>query len=270
MKKFLFCLAVAAFVLLPDVAAAQRRRGRGAGAARSVRARSGLTRTLRGRLRGNVITARTSDDRPGFDYAITAARVRDGRLEIEGTVAPAGARARATAPATATLVGTLAKNRPADRPYAALQQQAAPVPSAAGQTPAQPQGTSPANPETAGQLGQLAQATQDTARTTQTPTAPGGRQPASTTVTDPVTEARATGCELMFFKMQLPAPLRAAAPARADAVQLGVMVPSLDNKRGEEINQRMCRIVRALDSGGYGAEVEAELAQLNRLLGQGR
>jgi hypothetical protein len=46
-----------------------------------------------------------------------------------------------------------------------------------------------------------------------------------------------------------------------------VVLATLDNKRGEEINRHVCRVVRAL-SAGQG--VEDQLAQLNRLLSGGR
>jgi hypothetical protein len=53
-------------------------------------------------------------------------------------------------------------------------------------------------------------------------------------------------------------------------VQLGVVLVPLDNKIGDEINQRMCRILRALDSKAGSGEAEDELTRLNRLLGSSR
>jgi hypothetical protein len=53
-------------------------------------------------------------------------------------------------------------------------------------------------------------------------------------------------------------------------VQVGVVLVPLDNKIGDEINQRMCRIVRALDSKTGRGEAEDELIRLNRLLGSSR
>ena len=75
-----------------------------------------------------------------------------------------------------------------------------------------------------------------------------------------------SGCDVLYVKIQLPPQLAARARA-AEPVQIGVVLATLDNKRGEEINRHVCRVVRAL-SAGQG--VEDQLAQLNRLLSGGQ
>ncbi len=291
MKRWLYGCAVVVLICLPTASWAQRKQERGAqrngiSPARSTSAHVEPVRTMRGSMLANVITARTSDnDQPGFDYTITGARVSEGRLELQGTIRSATANTGPVSTATATLVGTLAKHRPAaprDAVRATTPDTPPPAAAASGQTRVQQQGRESTNPENAAQLGQLSQATQTTALATHPPTAPGGKQPAGTTLTEQITEApvqtRAlatatsgvTGCEVMFLKMQLPSQLKAYARVSNQMVQLGVVLVPLDNKIGDEINQRMCRIVRALDSKGGSGEAEDELTRLNRLLGSSR
>lgn len=153
---------------------------------------------------------------------------------------------------------------------------------AAGQPVVQQQGGAPSNPETAARDSQLSQATQSAAGTpTGTPTAPGGQQPAqnATGVTAQITEApvqtraltgaqegTTTGCEVMFLRMNIPAQLVALWETGTKPVQLGVMVSSLDNKQGAQINERICRVARLIEDRRPAAEADAEVASLNELL----
>lgn len=286
-KGWLFGFAVAGLISLPAGTPAQRKQGRsvqgGSGRSARIAARVEPLRTMRGLMSGNVIAARRSDDSPGFNYTITGARISEGRLELQGALTPASRNIGPASAVTATLVGMLAKFRPPEPGTQAVTQTTSPaIAAATGQNPVQQPGREPTSPENAAQLGQLSQATQTTARTAQPPTAPGGKQPSDKNLTEQITQApvqtRAlatagggtTGCELMFLKMQLPMQLAASTRAGSQPVQLGVVLATIDNERGMEINQHICRIVRALNSGGKDREIETELTQLNRLLSGGR
>jgi hypothetical protein len=242
-------------------------------------------RAITGSLRGNRIAVRDPQDRPFFDLRLTGARIVRGRLELEGEAVPVVGQ-RTFVRMTVDLSGTLAKYRPPEEEQAVARTPVTPTAPAAGQNPAQPPGQAPANPESASGLGQLAQATQSTARTAQTPTAPSGKQTPGgrTTLTEAITAppvqtaavagarlGATTGCEIFFLRFRLPEgwPTRTARGGRRRAAeptyQLGVMVPSRDNKRGEEINQTMCRVIRAMQAG-ESERLNEELARLNRLL----
>lgn len=270
MKKICSGLAVAVALLAAADASAQRR-GRGTGARRpaaAVRpaARVEPVRTLSGRMIGNRVVARLADDRTEFDYTLTGAQVVEGKLQFLGSVVEPGRAGAAVETASATLVGTLGRSR---EPWGRAGETRRPRP--AGQQGAQPQGREARNPETAGQIGQLSQATQSTARTTQTPTAPEAKKPAAGEVTEQTQSLytaidAGSGCDVLYVKLQLPPQLAARARA-AEPVQIGVVLATLDNRRGEEINRHVCRVVRAL-SAGQG--VEEQLAQLNRLLSGGQ
>ena len=222
-----------------------------------------------------MIQVRNLNDRPAFEYTLTAARVVNGKLELQGTMRRAAAKGGAGSEASATLVGTLAKFRSPKEEGS--RSTTGPRP-AAGEPAAQQQGAQAQTGETAGQVGQLAQSTQSTARQTQTPTAPDGEQPEkgekltqggaeSAAGTQAVAAATGiTGCEVMYLKMELPAQMAAAAGGRT--VQLNVSLAQLDNKAGQELNKRICRVVNAIDSNNGTAD--AEIAMLNRMLGGAR
>ncbi len=254
-------------------------------------------RAVTGSLLGNRIVVRDPQDRPFFDLRLTGARIVRGRLELEGEAVPVVGR-RTPVRMTVDLSGTLAKYRPPEEEQAVARTPVTPTAPAAGQNPAQPPGQAPANPESASGLGQLAQATQSTARTAQTPTAPGGKQAPQTppgqtpggrtTLTEAITAppvqtaavagarlGATTGCEIFFLRFRLPEGWPASTAARSGGrrraaeptYQLGVMVPSRDNKRGEEINQTMCRVIRTMQAGtGESERLNEELARLNQLL----
>ncbi len=276
MKKFFSSLVLVAAIALPlHQAAAQRRQNRGgvrrprpaAATVSYVASRTEPVRALTGRMSGNKIMARMSDDRSGFDYVITGARIVDGKLQFQGNVNQNGTPG---APVAATLVGTLSRAR---NPWPGTSS-APPPRSAAAQTTGQPaaqlQGREARNPETAGQVGQLAQSTQSTARTTQTPVAPEGRRPDGGEVTEQTQSLytaidTGTGCEIFYLKMQLPPAMAAAARAN-QLIQLGVVLNPMDNKIGEQINQHVCRVVRSLNSTQDAKNLESQVAQLNQLL----
>lgn len=246
---------------------------------------SAAVRAVTGSLWGNRIAVRDPQDRPFFDLRLTGARIVRGRLELEGEAVPVVGQ-RTFVRMTVDLGGTLAKYRPPEEEQAVARAPVTPTAPAAGQNLAQPPGQAPANPESASGLGQLAQATQSTARTAQAPTAPSGKQTPGgrTTLTEAITAppvqtaavagarlGATTGCEIFFLRFRLPEgwPARTARGGRRRAAgptyQLGVMVPSRDNKRGEEINQTMCRVIRAMQAG-ESERLNEELARLNRLL----
>lgn len=274
MRKLYFIIALTVVVTLPLDVVAQRRRGRGVqsstrGSATKASTHIEPVRALSGRMFGNRITAQLSNNRPGFDYIVTGASVVDGKLQLQGTLRPVASTGAGTE-VRATLIGTLARSaNPWPNAASAPVRRAA----ASGQTTTQPQGREARNPETAGELGQLSQATQDTARTTQTPTAPRGQRPPAGEVTEQTQSLYAatdvgSGCEIMYFKMELPQQLAASAHA-SQPVQLGVVLAPIDNRRGEQINQSLCRVVRALGSGQDIKGAQNQLAELNRLLAAG-
>jgi hypothetical protein len=63
------------------------------------------------------------------------------------------------------------------------------------------------------------------------------------------------GCELIYLKI--------VAPMQSEPLQVGVVLAHRDNERGNEINQAICRIVRAMKTGADATEL---LAKLNHLL----
>jgi len=278
MKKIYLGLTLLAATLLPLQDATAQRRQTKSGARRQTTAAVGIpgavepVRALTGRMVGNKITARMSDGRPGFEYVVTGAKVVDGKLQFEGTINGSGkAGAKPAAMTTgATLVGTLSRARNPWPNAASAPPRGARAAAQTGQPAAQPQGGAARNPETAGQIGQLAQATQSTARTTQTPTAPQGSRPAGGEVNEQTQSLytaidTGSGCEIFFLKMQLPAQLTAAARA-SQPVQLGVVLAPMDNGVGEQINQRVCRVVRSLDGKGESKAIESQVAELNQML----
>ncbi|MCI0338249.1 MAG: hypothetical protein L0226_11770 [Acidobacteria bacterium] len=66
-----------------------------------------------------------------------------------------------------------------------------------------------------------------------------------------------SGCELLYLKMQ--------APRRSSPLQVGVVLAPRDNELGNQINQAVCRVVRAMNARENTNEA---LARLNRLIGR--
>jgi len=74
-----------------------------------------------------------------------------------------------------------------------------------------------------------------------------------------------SGCGVLFLSLELPAQSRTAIGA-ARPLQIGVMLAPLDNHLGEEINKRICTIVRMLDDKSDSQRLSTVVAELNRLL----
>jgi hypothetical protein len=53
-------------------------------------------------------------------------------------------------------------------------------------------------------------------------------------------------------------------------VQLGVLLAPTDNRLGEEINRRLCAIVRMSGDKSGGDRIRASVDELNRLLATAR
>jgi len=222
-------------------------------------------RTIEGNMRGNVVAVRSDRDRPIFEYVLTGARITNGKLELVGTLRASGGRSGVTAPGTATLVGSLAKEISPEYVAARSRRNAA---RSGAQRPAtgvqteQKAGGPATNTESAGELGQLSQSTQSTSRTTPPSAGAEGEKPEAAKDV----KAAATGiggCDVVFFRMELPTRYAAAAGSRN--VQLNVSLAQIDNQQGVSINQRICRVVNAIEANRGAAEAEA--AELNRLLG---
>jgi hypothetical protein len=259
MKKQLWVIVAVGLMALPHVGAQQRaRKGTPAGTSKAA-GRVEPLRTIGGNMMGNRITARSFDDRLVFDYTLRSASIVDGKLQFQGELSAGGSSP--VAKEVATLTGTVAR---AANPWPSAASQPSRQARSAAQ---QPQGREARSPEAASEVGQLAQATQPTARTTPTPTAPQGQRPAGEpneqTQSLYAGAAVGTGCEIMFLKMKLPAPYATRAP---EPVQLGVVLAPQDNQQGRQINQQICRIVRALDAKQSAASIEEQVTQLNRLL----
>lgn len=226
-------------------------------------------KTVKGQMRGHVIAVRTVADKPIFDYEITGARLVDGKLELTGTVRPTGKPGRG-GEAGATLVGTLGKEPPAEYHAARARRNARRAgltpPPASGAPAEQKPGGPPTSTETAGDLGQLSQSTQSTARTTPEVVPPGGEKPKEEKPAKQDAKALlagAAGCEVIFLKMEIPAPYATAAGGKT--VQLNVALAPIDNTAGVDLNHRICLVAYAIDAndGTAGNEV----AELNRSLG---
>jgi hypothetical protein len=74
-----------------------------------------------------------------------------------------------------------------------------------------------------------------------------------------------SGCGVLFLSLELPAQSRVAMGA-ARPLQVGVVLAPLDNSLGEEINKRICAIVRMLDDKSDSQRLSAAVGELNRLL----
>ena len=302
MKKLYVGFILVIICALPfDALSQQRRRGRGVQrqVAASATGQVEPVRTLPGRMMGNKISVRMSSDQIGidfvttgaplhkdvdakitphaFDYTITKAQVVDGRLQLQGSIGGAG-KAGPARDIPATLVGTLARARnpwPSANDSSARRRAAATATATAGQPTTQAQGGEARNPEAASALGQLAQTAQSTQTQAPTPTSPQGRRPEAA---GEVTEQNQTlftevdsgsGCEVMYLKLQLPPSIAAAARAN-QSVQLGVVLAPTDNEWGEQLNNHMCRIMRALNGKQDDKSLQASVAQLNQMLAGGK
>jgi hypothetical protein len=265
---------------------AQRKRGRQAMARTRPVSMAATTppRTFGGRLIGNRIELRRTDDKVKLDFFLTGARVAYGQLHLEGSLnnpgmAMAASQGTNTATTQAAVVGTMARARQywnwerSDEPGRLKKRT---MGGAATASPPQggSQGTVPEsgvrrNPEQTGNVGQLAQATQSTARNTPTPTSPEGRASVANAALSEQTQSLYTpadagsGCDMIYLKMELANELNGSKGAAATPVQVAVVLAPRDNVAGERINQALCRVVRALKSG---APAETHITNLNTLL----
>jgi len=214
-------------------------------------------RAVSGRMHGRVISGQFSRNGRLSDFSLrlSKAEIVGGKLELVGDFR-VGAADRIGQNVRSTIAGTMAM---AANPWPhASDDDAEEAPKSSD---VQKQGREAKNPETAGQLGQLAQSTQDTAR--KTPPVPGR----STEKKEPVygQAENISGCGVLFLSLDLPLRLRTAMSA-GRALQIGVALAPLDNRVGEEINKRICSIVRMLNDKSNAQSVSAGLVELNRLL----
>ena len=238
-------------------------------------------RTFGGRLIGNRIELRRTDDKVKLDFVVTGARVADGELQLEGSLKRPGAAFQLSdgVMTQASVIGTMARARQVwnwnrDEEPGRLKKQA----TSAGATPTSPpqggsQGTVPEsgvrrNPEQTGNVGQLAQATQSTSRNTPTPTSPEGRASVSNAALNEQTQSLYTpadagsGCDMIYLKMEI-ASAADISKSPANPAQVAVVLAPRDNAAGEQINKALCRIVRSLKKG---EAADTHISELNSLL----
>jgi len=148
-----------------------------------------------------------------------------------------------------------------------------PWPSASSEAPKpkaqaneQKQGREAKSAEASAQLGQLAQSTQDTAR--KTPPAPGERNEQTQSLY--AQSEMGTGCGVFFLSMDVPPRLRTAMGAGPRPVQLGVVLAPFDNRLGEEVNRRICAIVRMSGDKSADSRLSANVEEFNRFLASSR
>jgi hypothetical protein len=220
----------------------------------SAPARVEPVRVVNGRMKGRVISGQfTRNGRlSDFSLALSKAEMVGGKLELIGDFR-AGAAVRIGQNVRSTIAGTMAM---AANPWPhASDEDAEEAPKSSDE---QKQGREAKNPENAGQL---AQSTQDTAR--KTPPAPGKPIKKKEPVYGEIENI--SGCGVLFLSLDLPLRLRTAMSA-GRALQIGVVLAPLDNRVGEEINKRICAIVRMLNDKSDSQSISAGLVELNRLL----
>jgi hypothetical protein len=209
-------------------------------------------------MQGRVISGQfIRNGRPSdFSFALSKAEIVGTKLQLVGDFR-AGADDRIGLRVRSTIAGTMSM---AANPWPRASDD-----DASEETPKsseeQKQGREAKNPETAAQLGQLAQSTQDTAR--KTPPAPGKPTEKKESVYGEIENI--SGCGVLFLSLDLPLRLRPTMSA-GRALQVGVVLAPLDNRLGEQINKRICAIVRMLESKSDAQTVSAGVGELNRLL----
>ncbi|HVG17856.1 MAG TPA: hypothetical protein VNI02_02315 [Blastocatellia bacterium] len=220
-------------------------------------------RVINGQMRGRTIAGqfRVNGRRSDFSFALSGAEVVEGRLRLTGDFR-LGDSARAAAPVKAKVAGTMAK---AANPWPSSSDDE-PKPKPKAQANEQQQGREAKSAEAAGQLGQLAQSTQDTAR--KTPPAPGERTEQTQSLY--AQAEMGTGCGVFFLSMDVPPRLRAAMGAGPLPVQIGVVLAPFDNSLGEEVNRRICALVRMSGDKSAGSRMSASVEEFNRFLASSR
>jgi hypothetical protein len=203
-------------------------------------------------------------DRPLFEFELAEARLVDGKLELAGTVRPAGRAPAQRGLLRATLVGTMAKEISPEYSAARARRNAARSgatrPSSAEPAKQQPGGAATST-ESAGELGQLAQSTQSTARSTPAAAGAEGEKPKERD-SPKAADSGIGGCDVVYLRLEVPQRFAAAAGGRS--VQLNVSLAQIDNETGRRLNRRICRVVNALDEDDDSTV--AEVAELNRML----
>ncbi len=192
-----------------------------------------------------------------FTYTLTRAEVVNGRSQLSGDFVLEGAGGRVSDRVIGAVTGAIATaGNP--WPHAVEEQPKDKKKSKQEKTGReQRQGREAKNPEASAQLGQLAQSTQDTARTT--PPARGEKTEQTQSLY--AQSETVTGCSVMFLKLMMPGRLRARIGSAAGPLQLGMVMKVLDNQRGEEISNQICRLQTSANRNQ-----SASLDQLNRLL----
>jgi hypothetical protein len=254
----------AAFTSSPVVSAQVKgKSNRGQGAAAAASGGVEPLRVINGQMRGRTIAgqARVNGRLSDFSFALSRAEVIGGKLHLTGDFR-LGRDARAAEPVKAKIAGTMSKT---DNPWPSASENA-PKPKPKAQANEQKQGREAKSAEAAAQLGQLAQSTQDTAR--KTPPAPGERNEQTQSLY--AQSEMGTGCGVFFLSMDVPPRLRAAIGAGQRPVQLGVVLAPFDNRLGEEVNRRICAIVRMSGDKSADSRLSASVEELNRFLASSR
>lgn len=249
----------ATFAPLPPAAAQAKKDSAQGTAARGVEP----LRVINGQMQGRTIAGRfMANGRPSdFSFVLSKAEIVGGKLQLTGDFR-LGRQARVAEQVKASIAGAMAKTTD-------------PWPSASDEEPEkkseadaqeQKQGREAKSPEASGQLGQLAQSTQDTAR--KTPNVPGERNEQTQSLYSQA--EMATGCGLIFLRLDVPQRLRAAMGAGAQPLQLGVVLAPLDNRLGEDINRRICAIVQLSGDKSGDRRLTASVEEFNRFLASKR
>lgn len=253
---------VLAILLSSPVSMAQHaaKRKPATGAEGSASSRVEPLRVIGGELYASTVTGqfKQGSTAKDFSFTFTKAEIVNGRLRLSGDLALGGAPAQMRDQVTATIGGVIS-NAANPWPSAREERRSEAKKSKEEEKKAaeQQQGREAKNPETAGQLGQLAESTQDTAR--KSPPAPGEKTEQTQSLY--AQSETSTGCGVMFLKLTLPRRLRARMGANTEPLQLGVVLKSFDNERGEEIVKQLCLLLQIPASSN-----QSSLDQLNRLL----
>jgi hypothetical protein len=220
-------------------------------------------RVINGQMRGKTIAGQfqLNSRRSDFSFALSRAEIVGGRLQLVGDFRM-GRNAGAPHPVKAKVAGVIGK---AANPWPEPSDDS-PKTKPKPQANEQQQGREAKTPEAAGQLGQLAQSTQDTAR--KTPPAPGERTEQTQSLY--AQAEMGGGCELFFLSMDVPPQLRGALGAGPRPIQVGVVIAPFDNSLGDEINRRICAIVRMSGDKSASDRLSASVEELNRFLASSR
>jgi hypothetical protein len=232
---------------------------------KAVPARIEPLRVINGKMQGRTVAGQfvKNGRQSDFFLTLTRAEVVGAKLELIGDFRTAQS-SRRTQTIRAKIAGSMAMAAN-PWPHASdddAEERTKKEPAPAGE---QKQGREAKNPETAAQLGQLAQSTQDTAR--KTPPAPGKTTEKPRSGYDE--SEKISGCGVLFLSVELPSQLRVSMGA-ARPLQVGVVLAPLNNNLGEEINKRICTIVRMLDAKVDSRQISAAVGELTRVLATGR